>query len=87
MRVIEPVRRWAATLPLVWRLRIDGQLSLLAHFNSDRTRAQLEHDLVDLLSCRTFRRSVLINREGTPPCSSSPSTTSGYISTIRGATD
>jgi hypothetical protein len=35
-------------------------------------------------SFAAFRRSVLINREGTPPSSSTPSTTSGYSSMKNG---
>ena len=36
-------------------------------------------------SCRPTPASVFINREGTPPSFSSPSTTSGYISALRGS--
>src|SRR5215213_6473829 len=36
-------------------------------------------------SCRPSPASVLINREGTPPSSSGPSTTSGYSSSADGA--
>jgi hypothetical protein len=50
MAAIEPVRRWAATLPLPWRLRVDAQLSLLAHFGWREVAAQLEHDVIALLN-------------------------------------
>jgi hypothetical protein len=43
----------------------------------DREPANIHHGVP---SCRPSPASVLINREGTPPSSSSPSTTSGYSS-------
>jgi hypothetical protein len=50
IRAVEPYRRWAATLPLVWRIRIDGQLSQLAHFGSATAAWQLQRDVADLLN-------------------------------------
>ena len=47
---IEPLRRWATTLPLAWRIRIDCELSLIAHFGSPRTVAWLRRDLADLMN-------------------------------------
>jgi hypothetical protein len=50
MRAVETYRRWAATLPLVWRIRIDGQLSSFAHFGHASVARQLQSDIADLLN-------------------------------------
>ncbi len=50
MQSVEPYRRWAATLPLVWQLRLDVQLSLLAHFGQGPVARQLRSDVADLLN-------------------------------------
>jgi len=49
MQVVEPYRQWAATLPLAWRLRIDGQLSLVAHMGHEFFVGQLRRDVAALL--------------------------------------